>query len=109
MRAHSLISTASSVDSPFHAFARVERAQGLIPGTLRRINATNGNHNALARLERYGGSTYLTLGILAALWESQRSGSGLRAVVVLPVSRAAPTADNQGVDQAAVWSSPATS
>lgn len=38
--------------SPFDAFARYEKAQGLPDGFLRRINATNPDTNAWARLER---------------------------------------------------------
>lgn len=40
------------VDAPFDAFAQAERDRGLDPGTLRRINATNPDDNAWARLER---------------------------------------------------------
>jgi putative hydrolase of the HAD superfamily len=39
-------------DSPFHAFARYEQAQGLPAGFLRSLNATNHHDNAWARLER---------------------------------------------------------
>jgi putative hydrolase of the HAD superfamily len=38
--------------SPFEAFARYERSNGLPDGFVRRINATNPDHNAWARLER---------------------------------------------------------
>ena len=38
--------------SPFDAFARYEAAEGLPHGLLRRINATNPDSNAWARLER---------------------------------------------------------
>lgn len=38
--------------SPFEAFARYEREQGLPPGFIRRVNATNPLDNAWARLER---------------------------------------------------------
>ena len=38
--------------SPFDWFERYERAQGLPPGCIRRLNATNPDTNAWARLER---------------------------------------------------------
>jgi putative hydrolase of the HAD superfamily len=38
--------------SPFDAFAAYERRAGLPPGLIRRINATNPDDNAWARLER---------------------------------------------------------
>ena len=38
--------------SPFDAFARYERAHGLPEGFLRRVNATDADANAWARLER---------------------------------------------------------
>ena len=38
--------------SPFEAFARYEQAKGLPQGFLRRVNATNPDTNAWARLER---------------------------------------------------------
>lgn len=38
--------------SPFEAFARFERERGLPDGFLRRVNATNPDANAWARLER---------------------------------------------------------
>ena len=38
--------------SPFDAFARYERDVGLPPGSIRRINATDPDRNAWARLER---------------------------------------------------------
>lgn len=38
--------------SPFEAFARFEKEQGLPPGTIRSLNATNPHENAWARLER---------------------------------------------------------
>jgi len=38
--------------SPFEAFARYERQQGLPPGFIRRVNATDPDTNAWARLER---------------------------------------------------------
>ncbi len=40
------------LSSPFEAFARYEAAQGLPPGFLRRVNATDPDTNAWARLER---------------------------------------------------------
>ena len=41
--------------SPFEAFARYEREQGLPEGFIRRVNATNPLDNAWARLEREAG------------------------------------------------------
>ena len=38
--------------SPFEAFAAYETANGLPPGYLRRVNATNPDTNAWAQLER---------------------------------------------------------
>lgn len=38
--------------SPFEAFARYERANGLPPGFIRRVNSVNPDTNAWARLER---------------------------------------------------------
>lgn len=38
--------------SPFEAFARFEQEQGLPPGFLRRVNATDAHDNAWAHLER---------------------------------------------------------
>lgn len=40
------------LSSPFEAFARYERANGLAEGTLRALNATNPDTNAWAALER---------------------------------------------------------
>ncbi len=40
------------LSSPFEAFARYEREHGLPVGLLRRVNATNADDNAWARLER---------------------------------------------------------
>lgn len=40
------------LSSPFEAFARYEREVGLPEGFIRRVNATNPDHNAWARLER---------------------------------------------------------
>ena len=39
-------------ESPFDAFRRFERERGLPPDFLRRLNASNPDHNAWARLER---------------------------------------------------------
>lgn len=52
-------------------------------------------------VRKHGGRVRLT--------DRTDGGHGLRAVVVLPISSAAPKADNDGADRAAVWSSPATS
>ena len=40
------------LDSPFDAFARYEESNGLPPGLLRGLNATNPDANAWARMER---------------------------------------------------------
>lgn len=40
------------IDSPFDAFAAYEARRGLPPGFLRKLNSTNPDHNAWARLER---------------------------------------------------------
>ena len=40
------------LSSPFEAFSRYEREQGLPPGFIRSLNATNPDRNAWARLER---------------------------------------------------------
>ena len=40
------------LSSPFEAFESYERREGLAPGTIRSINATNPDANAWARLER---------------------------------------------------------
>jgi putative hydrolase of the HAD superfamily len=40
------------LSSPFEAFGRYERANGLPEGAIRRINSTNPHHNAWAQLER---------------------------------------------------------
>lgn len=40
------------LSSPFEAFARYERANGLPEGLIRRLNATNPDDNAWAKLER---------------------------------------------------------
>ncbi len=40
------------VDGPFEAFAAYEREHGLPDGLIRRVNATNPDTNAWARLER---------------------------------------------------------
>lgn len=44
--------------SPFDAFARYERERGLPEGFLRRLNATNPDDNAWARLERSDVTTH---------------------------------------------------
>lgn len=40
------------LSSPFEAFAAYERREGLPEGFIRRVNSTNPDHNAWARLER---------------------------------------------------------
>jgi putative hydrolase of the HAD superfamily len=60
------------VTSPFDAFARYEAANGLPPGLLRRLNATNADTNAWARLER----SEVDLATFAALYEAEAAALG---------------------------------
>jgi putative hydrolase of the HAD superfamily len=62
------------LSSPFEAFARYERAQGLPEGFLRRLNATNPDTNAWARLER----SEVDLEGFAELYEAEADAAGHR-------------------------------
>jgi putative hydrolase of the HAD superfamily len=71
------------VSSPFEAFARYEAANGLPDGFLRRVNATDPDTNAWARLER----SEVDLAGFAELFEAEARAAGHevdgRAVVKL--------------------------
>lgn len=69
------------LDSPFDAFARYERAQGLPDGLIRRLNATNPDTNAWARLERNEVSTEEFCGLFEA--EAAQAGHTLEGSAVL--------------------------
>lgn len=58
--------------SPFDAFAEYERANGLEPGFIRRLNATNPDTNAWARLER----SEVELAEFVALFEAEAAAAG---------------------------------
>jgi putative hydrolase of the HAD superfamily len=58
--------------SPFDAFARYEEANGLEPGLIRRLNATNPDTNAWARLER----SEVTAEEFASLFEAEAAAAG---------------------------------
>jgi putative hydrolase of the HAD superfamily len=58
--------------SPFEAFARYERESGLPDGFIRRVNATNPDTNAWARLER----NQLTLEEFVDGWEDEARALG---------------------------------
>ena len=60
--------------SPFDAFAAYEEANGLEPGFIRRLNATNPHANAWARFER----SEVTAGEFAALFEAEAEAAGGR-------------------------------
>ncbi len=70
--------------SPFEAFARFERANGLPAGFIRTVNATNPDDNAWARLER----SEVDLEAFAALWSAEARAlghevDGLRVIQML--------------------------
>ncbi len=69
--------------SPFAAFARFERARGLPDGFLRRVNATNPDSNAWARLERSEIDAQGFDALFAA--ESAALGHAVRGAEVLPL------------------------
>ena len=71
--------------SPFDAFAAYEEAHGLEPGFIRRLNATNPDGNAWARLER----SEVTADEFAALFEAeaQEAGGRVEAAAVLAALR----------------------
>jgi putative hydrolase of the HAD superfamily len=58
--------------SPFEAFARFEQANGLPPGFIRSLNATNADHNAWAQLERNA----VTFEEFCRLFEAEASAAG---------------------------------
>jgi putative hydrolase of the HAD superfamily len=60
------------LSSPFEAFARYERENGLPDGFLRQLNATNPDTNAWARLER----SEVDLAGFAALYEAEAREAG---------------------------------
>jgi putative hydrolase of the HAD superfamily len=62
------------LSSPFEAFAAYEREQGLPEGFLRRLNATNPDANAWARLER----SEVDLAGFAELYEAEADAAGHR-------------------------------
>jgi len=62
------------LSSPFEAFTRYERGQGLPEGFLRRLNATNADTNAWARLER----SEVDLEGFVALYEAEADAAGHR-------------------------------
>lgn len=71
--------------SPFEAFARYETDNGLDPGFIRRLNATNPDSNAWARLER----SEVTLDEFAGLFEAEAAAAGatIDALAVMAVLR----------------------
>jgi putative hydrolase of the HAD superfamily len=62
------------LSSPFEAFASYERQNGLPEGLLRRLNATNPDTNAWARLER----SEVDLAGFAELYEAEAAAAGHR-------------------------------
>jgi putative hydrolase of the HAD superfamily len=60
------------ITSPFDAFAHYEAANGLPPGLLRRLNATNPDTNAWARLER----SEVDIAAFADLYEAEAAAAG---------------------------------
>ena len=62
------------VDSPFNAFADLERRARVAPGTIRAINARNPDDNAWARIERgeIGADGFV------ALFEQEAAAAGVR-------------------------------
>ena len=69
--------------SPFDAFARYEEEQGLAPGFIRQINATNPDTNAWSQLER----SSVTVEEFCALFEAEAAAAGgtvdARAILAL--------------------------
>jgi putative hydrolase of the HAD superfamily len=60
------------LSSPFESFARYERENGLPDGLIRRLNATNPDDNAWAKLER----SEVDLGRFAELFEDEARAAG---------------------------------
>ncbi|MDH4169889.1 MAG: HAD-IA family hydrolase [Acidimicrobiia bacterium] len=60
------------LSSPFEAFARFERDNGLPPDLIRTINATNADHNAWAKLER----SDVTIDEFCRLFEQEAAAMG---------------------------------
>lgn len=60
------------LESPFDAFARYERANGLPAGFLRGLNATDPDTNAWARMER----SEVSIAEFAILFEAEASAAG---------------------------------
>ncbi|MDA8045612.1 MAG: HAD-IA family hydrolase [Actinomycetota bacterium] len=60
--------------SPFDAFGAYEEANGLDPGFIRRLNATNPDTNAWARFER----SEVSAAEFAALFEAEAEAAGAR-------------------------------
>jgi putative hydrolase of the HAD superfamily len=58
--------------SPFEAFARYEREHGLPDGFIRRVNATDPDTNAWARLER----SHISLDEFVEAWEEEARALG---------------------------------
>jgi putative hydrolase of the HAD superfamily len=58
--------------SPFEAFAHLERERGLPAGFIRRVNATNPDDNAWARLER----NEIDVNAFAAAWAEEARALG---------------------------------
>jgi putative hydrolase of the HAD superfamily len=58
--------------SPFEAFAHFEAQQGLPPGFIRKVNATNSNDNAWARLER----SEIDVDAFGAQWAAESAALG---------------------------------
>lgn len=71
------------LSSPFEAFARYEQENGLPEGLIRKLNSTNPDDNAWAKLER----SEVDLGQFAALFEAEARDAGYdvdgRAVLAL--------------------------
>ena len=60
------------LSSPFEAFARYEETHGLAPGFIRRVNATDPDTNAWARLER----AEVTVGEFSDLFAAESRAAG---------------------------------
>jgi putative hydrolase of the HAD superfamily len=69
--------------SPFDAFAEYEAAQGLEPGFIRRLNATNPDTNAWARLER----AEIGPAQFAELFEAEAEAAGGKVVAAELLAR----------------------